>query len=106
MLAALDELETADTELADAARSLRVQVQAFRRHIERGGSLTDPAIVDRIAKRRAALTGAIKHTEHARHESQRLLYELARSEGMSVAAIARAWGVSRQLISRALNEDG
>jgi len=41
MLEALDELEQADRELADAASAGRAHAMTLRHHFERGGGFTD-----------------------------------------------------------------
>jgi DNA-binding MarR family transcriptional regulator len=61
-------------------------------------------ILDPLAARRAMISTALTDLERARHTSQQALYQLARAEGMSVSDIARACGVSRQLVSRSLKE--
>jgi DNA-binding phage protein len=103
LLQALDELEQADRELADAASEGRAHAMTLR-HLERGGGITDYLVHESLAQPRATINAALKRLEQARGIAQRLLYELARSEGMSIADIARACGVSRQLVSRSLNE--
>jgi D-serine deaminase-like pyridoxal phosphate-dependent protein len=60
----------------------------------------------RADKRRSALTESIKEFELARHQTRLVLVAMAVDEGMSIADVARAWGVSRQLASRWVRESG
>ena len=53
---------------------------------------------------RAAVSTAIIELERARHDAQRLLFLLLQAEGQSMTGIARTWGISRQLVSRLVNE--
>ena len=103
-LDALDRVGAADDQLATVLRELRTQIRRFHRHIAGGGLASDPEFLERLASQRAEFARAMNDVEHARHTAQRRLFELAREDGMTVAAIARAWGISRQLVSRTLNE--
>jgi CRP-like cAMP-binding protein len=53
---------------------------------------------------RAAVADSMVRLERARHDTQRILFQVLRSEGMTNADIARMWGISRQLVSRLVNE--
>jgi len=53
---------------------------------------------------RSALTEAIKRFEQTRHRARLVLVSMSLDEGMSIAEIARSWGVSRQLASRWVHE--
>ncbi len=53
---------------------------------------------------RPALTEAIKGFEIVRHRVRLVLVAMAIDEGMSIADIAKHWGVSRQLASRWVQE--
>ena len=54
---------------------------------------------------RETLTQAAVDFETARRASRLSLFRLQLAEGMSLGAIARAWGFSRLLVSRMLKED-
>ena len=53
---------------------------------------------------RASLADALAELERTRHDAQRLLFQLLHSEGQTIADIGRTWGISRQLVSRLVNE--
>jgi len=61
-----------------------------------------PAV--RADRWRAAVTDAIKGFEVTRHRVRLDLVGMSLDEGMSIAEIARSWGVSRQLASRWAHE--
>jgi DNA invertase Pin-like site-specific DNA recombinase len=79
-------------------------LQTVRAHMERHGKASDFFDVMQPAPLRANLSGALTDFERARHRSQRLLFRLLWAEGTSMSDIARAWGISRQLVSRLINE--
>jgi hypothetical protein len=95
--AALAALRTA---LDDGESALRT----VRAHIEQRGKASDFSDVIHPAPLRANLSDALTDFERARHQSQRLLFRLLWAEGTSMSDIARAWGISRQLVSRLINE--
>ncbi len=51
------------------------------------------------------LTDRIEHLEHMRRMWRVAMFRLQADAGMSLAAIARQWGLSRQLVSRLLRDD-
>ncbi len=53
---------------------------------------------------RASLSDALAELERTRHAAQRLLFLLLQAEGQTLADIGRALGISRQLVSRMVNE--
>ena len=53
---------------------------------------------------RASLIDALAELERTRHDAQRLLFQVLHSEGQTLADIGRMWGISRQLVSRLVNE--
>jgi hypothetical protein len=57
-----------------------------------------PAV--RADRWRAAVTDAIKGFESTRHRVRLDLVGMSLDDGMTIAEIARSWGVSRQLASR------
>jgi transposase-like protein len=54
---------------------------------------------------RRILTEAIQDLQRRRHDARRVLIALGRAEGQTIAELAEAWGISRQLVSRFLAED-
>ncbi len=53
---------------------------------------------------RSTVTTAIQEFEVTRHRARLALVAMSLQDGMSIAEIARAWGVSRQLASRWVQE--
>jgi hypothetical protein len=72
--------------------------------IERGTSALDVVRSMSLADRRETLQAAAARLQKGRHEFQRAMFLLSAAEGASLAEIARAWRVSRQLVSRTINE--
>ncbi len=58
------------------------------------------------AARRQAMDVAEDRVRKARHDLRRTMFLLAEAEGSSLTEIARAWQVSRQLVSRMTREIG
>ena len=102
---AVDDLD----ELIDAAAAARKDLRSYqsmleqnRRHIAEGGRASDMAMRFDVRAVRTSLTDRLNRVERARNASRRSLWRLQASEGRTIAEIARMWGLSRQLISRAL----
>ena len=105
------ELLSAMSDVVEAAESLRKQMLQVRsltqrsaRHIEQGGRVSDLRATMNIASMRASNDQALERLAAARLRAQRAQYRLASAEGLRAAEIARIYGVSRQLVSRVLNE--
>jgi len=86
--------------LDDAAGALHT----VRDHVEAGGRISDFTNSITPAPLRASLSSALDDLERARHHAQRLLFRILEAEGTTKSDIARAWGISRQLVSRLINE--
>jgi hypothetical protein len=72
--------------------------------IEGGASALDVVRSMGLADRRETLQAAASRLQKSRHEFQREMFRLSAAEGESLAKIARAWRVSRQLVSRTIRE--
>jgi response regulator of citrate/malate metabolism len=57
-----------------------------------------------VTTNRAANDDALRGVESARLRAQHAFYRLGAEDGMTAAELGRAWGVSRQLVSRVLNQ--
>ena len=69
-----------------------------------GGRLSDlEQVVDPI-RVRSNLVSSLVELEHMRHRAQSLIFRLLCEEGRSMTDIANVWGISRQLVSRLVNE--
>ena len=102
-LRALDEVESASQALQEHLVVYRAELARARAHLEGGGSVPEllaasPVTVERSAKE------PVHRLELARVRGQQAMYRLAAADGMNAAEIGRAWNVSRQLVSRVLND--
>lgn len=110
-LDALDEVESAGEALQEHWSVYRLSIQGARRHLAAGGSVPEllaargPTVVRSTMKpvERSA-KGPVHRLEVARVRAQQAMYRLAAADGMNATEIARAWAVSRQLVSRLLND--
>lgn len=101
----LRELEAAAASLRASLLQLEERVQRTRHHLEGGGPAADLPRVAHVMEQRARVNACLADMQHVRHRSQRSLFMLAVEEGFSLAEIARAWGISRQLVSRMTKEE-
>jgi hypothetical protein len=103
-LAALKRYEEATAELRSALERADRNIHVLRSHVEQGLPLNDLIPDLEGAEVRAQLSAAADELERARHDTQRDLYALLLAEGLTMAEIGRAFGVSRSLVSRTLHE--
>jgi hypothetical protein len=102
---ALADLDALIQVAADAGRELRSyqsELEKNRRQLDRGDLACEMAAGVEFRTVRSELTDGLDHLERARNASRRSLWRLQLSEGTTIAEIARSWGFSRQLVSRAL----
>ena len=100
--------------------SLIERTVALRRELE-AHEATCRLILDRVAgdapvgwvlsevgadRWRSSVTEAIQAFETSRHAVRIALVAMSVADGMSIAEVARSWGVSRQLASRWVHECG
>jgi hypothetical protein len=103
-LRSLDPLDAAADRVHQVLWEAKAGMRVLRRHLEAGNSTNDfRGLVD-PAKLRASLSEATMRLERARHVSQRAMFKLLVAEGVSMANIARVYGISRQLVSRVVSE--
>ena len=102
-LASLDLLETASQELEQHLDEATAARSVVRRHLREGG---DVGAFEQVVEPglRTTLSNALDNFERARHNAQRQLFLLMHVEGFSMSAIGEMWGISRQLVSRLINE--
>jgi len=100
----LTTIETAYGALRDALDRGTGAMRVVAEHVHRGGRASDFKGLIEPGPLRANLSTAMTDFERARHRGQQLFFRLLISEGMTMADIARAWGISRQLVSRLVNE--
>jgi hypothetical protein len=102
-LADLDALIQIAEEARRDIRSYQSALEKSYRHLTRGGRARDMIGLFDVSAVRASFTDRLNSIERARSLSRRSLWRLQVFEGMTIAEIARAWGFSRQLVSRALS---
>jgi AraC-like DNA-binding protein len=83
-------------------RAYQAVLEKNRKHLARGGRVTEtPALFD-IRSVRTTLTERLNALERSRGAARLALWRLQLAEATTIAEIARVWGFSRQLVSRAL----
>jgi hypothetical protein len=102
-LADLDALIEISEQARREIRSYRSALEESRRHLVRGERARDMIGLFDVSAVRTSFTDRLNSIERARSISRRSLWRLQVFEGMTIAEIARAWGFSRQLVSRALS---
>lgn len=86
-------------------KAYQAVLEKNRRHLAGGGHVdATPELFDLRAER-TALTDRLNNLERARSAARLALWRLQVAEGTTIAEIARVWGFSRQLISRALSSE-
>ena len=103
-IASLDAIERASDCTIAALEAAREMRQVARELLERGRLFADRQRAVEPQPLRADLSSALAYLERTRHESQRLLFQLLHAEGLTLAEIGRVYGISRQLVSRLVNE--
>jgi hypothetical protein len=103
-------LEAVDAVEVASDRTIAVLVAAqearavARANAVAGRPMTDLENIIEPHALRASVSRALTELERTRHDAQRLLFQLLHSEGQTMADIGRTWGISRQLVSRLVNE--
>jgi len=103
-LVALDAAQAAGERTIDTLVAAREARELARRHAEAGRPMIELEDVIKPESLRTAVHDALADLERTRHDAQRLLFQLLRGEGVTLADIARGYGISRQLVSRLVNE--
>jgi hypothetical protein len=100
----LRELEETVVRMQRQLKVLETALRRTRRLIADGGMASDVVKIANVAQVRTATSMIMHDIQGARHRAQRAQFQLAAAEGSTMADIARAWGVSRQLVSRMVKE--
>jgi hypothetical protein len=103
-LESFDALEDASDRIVAALGSAREGRAIARDLVRSGRPLAELGRALEVQPIRASLSDALADFERARHETQRLLFQLLQAEGQTLADIGRTYGISRQLVSRLVNE--
>jgi hypothetical protein len=104
LIRALQEFEQAGVHLRHHLRTLETMLRRTRRHYERGGLAGDLTRVGDVPGVRGDVTAAIEQFERARREARVATARLAAAEGTSIGAVARMFGLSRQSLSRLMQQ--
>lgn len=102
---AVSDLQALIDDATEARKNLRAYQTALEknhRHLARGGRMSETPLMFDIRSVRAALTDRLDRLERARNAARLSIWRLQVAESTSIAEIARVWGFSRQLVSRAL----
>ena len=100
-------LEVLLNAVGDLEQCLRETTVSYREALERLVAGADVAVVldeAHAAQTRQILTAALDQFEQHRHRSRLSLTAAGIQEGMTINAVSRAWGISRQLASRDAKE--
>ncbi len=107
-----DEVVQAVQELIAAVAAARAEMrraeQALRRvvgRIENGEAVESLIVLRPPAEKRKAFLESLEEVHRTRHTVRRKVFIHAQQRGVTVADLARAWGISRQLASRYLKEE-
>jgi len=103
-LTALDAVQVATERTISALQDTRDARGMARDVVLQGRPISELDNVIHPPTLRASLSDALSELERTRHDAQRLLFLLLQSEGQTLADIGRMWGISRQLVSRLVNE--
>jgi len=105
VLRLLRDLEASAAELSMVSTDLATKLPALRDQLGSGRSLSEVDALPAFVGSRAELNHAILTLQYNFRSVIGLLYATARSGGQSIGAIARAWGVSRPLVSKVLGQE-
>jgi DNA-directed RNA polymerase sigma subunit (sigma70/sigma32) len=103
-IASLDELDQVADRLITALRKAREARALARELVTSGRQLKEIDEALDPQPLRSSVADALAELERRRHTTQRLLFTLLQSEGQTLAEIGRTYGISRQLVSRLVNE--
>ena len=103
-LAAVDAVEGASERTIAALVAAQEARDLARAAIAAGRPMTELESMIEPQSLRASVSDALTDLERTRHDAQRLLFQLLHTEGQTMADIGRTWGISRQLVSRLVNE--
>jgi hypothetical protein len=104
LLAELKQLRGNADRVHQALDAAAAAYGVVRDHIRKKGMASDFVGLLDPASLRSEMSASLNDFEHQRHRTQRVLFRLLVAEGMSMSDVARGWGISRQLVSRIVNE--
>ena len=99
----LDRLLHVATDTHEDLQRFSEAVARYRKHLAADGTAADFAVMINLASTRGSLSDRMAELERARNSARVALWKLHVAEGASIAEVAREWGLSRQLVSRAIS---
>jgi hypothetical protein len=102
----LDALIQATVHTRRDLRTYQTAAEQNRRYLAAGGAASDMTKQFDGATLRATFSDSVSNLEGVRTRARRSVWRLQVAEGMTISEIARAWGLSRQLVSRSLASGG
>jgi hypothetical protein len=103
--------EVAD-ELLGACAALRHELVLYERELRRmrnrvlkGMPNPEPHVVPELVEARVRMNTRFEEMERCRRQWRVAYFGLQTASGMSLGAIAREWGLSRQLVSRLMGSE-
>jgi hypothetical protein len=93
------------TRLREALRSYERALDRVDRELEHGTPLHQSMQGLGVLARRDALVANLDRFETARHRMRVACFRVSIDDGLTIADVARLWGVSRQLVSRMLHAE-
>ena len=98
--AAVDDVLESLQKARQVLRESEITYRRFRRRLESGRSVEDAFSNLGVPEMRRRLGESLAELDRARFEARRAIIAQGTAEGLSLGALARLWGVSRQLVTR------
>jgi len=101
----IERLQAAALRCEEQLRLARSAYEAGMATLRKGGSVQEALAAGDATHMRAAVTEAMAEFEAARKASRVSLIRADIAEGSPITSVARAWGVSHQLVSRYVHDE-
>ena len=105
-IAHIEQLMAAALRCEEQLRAARAAYQIGLGELRRGSPVRDALAAGDAPNMRSAVTDALEDFEAARKASRISLILTDIAQGSSITAVARTWGVSHQLVSRYVRDQG
>ncbi len=99
-----DELIQSTEILIQTLRATKASNRKTRSRLENGSSIRDVFSAIPAGDLRQSLAEALADLESVRHKVRQFTFSRGLAEGMTIAELARMWGISRQLAARYIKE--
>ncbi|HZM57466.1 MAG TPA: hypothetical protein VFC03_20825 [Acidimicrobiales bacterium] len=104
VIRSLVQLIEADQEVRHRLRASEAILRGALKDIEEGVDIATTIQSAQAAENRQGVNDALRALELARHELRVVVTAAGLGEGMTIADLARAWGISRHLATRLAKE--